>query len=410
MTKKDITSDVVRLHGEGYSVREITTMLDSAQHGRVAKILRQAGLEPIKKTKAERECDELIIQSAKRGLTLEEILERVRVSETYVRELLRSICIKVETEHQRKCRLNKAAIIRMRAEKKTYAEIADVLELAPSKVKRICSELGSIYSQDERSRSYSKASKIAQELEALDIGLEYVGGYTVRNRPMTVRMLTCGHEFELQWHSITTNKRENVICPICQRERKEQKQKAAKIKYNSYIKNCVVCGEPLRGPLYAARKFCSKECQIKLHTLEQTERLKADFVPEARTCKNCGKEYRTEFKWRAQCCSQECQKAYEQKVKHEKYAKRYSGKIVDTDITLRKVWARAGGVCAICGGACDWADHYKDKKGYFVMGKRYPTIDHIKPLSKGGLHAWSNVQLACQICNSLKSDSYQEAI
>lgn len=35
----------------------------------------------------------------------------------------------------------------------------------------------------------------------------------------------------------------------------------------------------------------------------------------------------------------------------------------------------------------------------------YPTIDHIIPLSKGGLHSWNNIQLAHLSCNSSKGAS-----
>jgi 5-methylcytosine-specific restriction endonuclease McrA len=34
-----------------------------------------------------------------------------------------------------------------------------------------------------------------------------------------------------------------------------------------------------------------------------------------------------------------------------------------------------------------------------------PVIDHIKPLSKGGSHTYTNVQAAHMRCNSSKSDS-----
>ena len=37
-------------------------------------------------------------------------------------------------------------------------------------------------------------------------------------------------------------------------------------------------------------------------------------------------------------------------------------------------------------------------------GPMYPSIDHIIPMSKGGGHIWSNVQVAHIICNSIKSD------
>ena len=49
---------------------------------------------------------------------------------------------------------------------------------------------------------------------------------------------------------------------------------------------------------------------------------------------------------------------------------------------------------------CDLNDHSWSK----YSGPMYPSIDHIIPMSKGGGHIWSNVQVAHIICNSIKSD------
>lgn len=75
----------------------------------------------------------------------------------------------------------------------------------------------------------------------------------------------------------------------------------------------------------------------------------------------------------------------------------------DKDITLKKVYAKDNGVCYLCGVVCNWND-YKTINNSFVVGKTYPTIEHVKPLSKGGTHTWGNVRLACHFCNSVKSD------
>ena len=45
-----------------------------------------------------------------------------------------------------------------------------------------------------------------------------------------------------------------------------------------------------------------------------------------------------------------------------------------------------------------------DKFGVTIVGKQYPSIDHVIPLAKGGLHAWSNVKLAHKGCNEQKGD------
>ena len=79
----------------------------------------------------------------------------------------------------------------------------------------------------------------------------------------------------------------------------------------------------------------------------------------------------------------------------------------DNDITLEKLYNLADGVCALCGGICDYED-YIFKGKYFIAGNKYPSIDHIVPLSKGGSHTWDNVQLAHKQCNSIKSNKSPE--
>ena len=77
-----------------------------------------------------------------------------------------------------------------------------------------------------------------------------------------------------------------------------------------------------------------------------------------------------------------------------------NGKI-DYSITLSKLIERDKGICKLCGRKVNETD-YTYINDTFIAGNDYPSIDHIKPLSKGGVHQWDNVQLAHRLCNSIK--------
>lgn len=76
----------------------------------------------------------------------------------------------------------------------------------------------------------------------------------------------------------------------------------------------------------------------------------------------------------------------------------------DKSINLPALFDRDGGRCRICGAMCDYND-ITVKNGAVIAGDNYPSIDHIVPISKGGTHEWSNVQLAHKRCNSVKSNN-----
>lgn len=75
---------------------------------------------------------------------------------------------------------------------------------------------------------------------------------------------------------------------------------------------------------------------------------------------------------------------------------RLRGAPAEIGITLPKLIKRDGLTCAICGLPCFYGGDY--------LADLYPTIDHIVPISKGGGHIWSNVQLAHRLCNINKSN------
>lgn len=68
-------------------------------------------------------------------------------------------------------------------------------------------------------------------------------------------------------------------------------------------------------------------------------------------------------------------------------------------VPFEAIWNRDRGVCQLCDKNLDLDVKFPDWGA--------ATLDHIKPLAKGGLHEMTNVQLACWHCNWLKRDHFQ---
>lgn len=156
---------------------------------------------------------------------------------------------------------------------------------------------------------------------------------------------------------------------------------------------CEFCKKEL--PKYKT-KYCSDLCRRKHYDISKG--IIFDHKELTKKCPVCGKEFKT---WKSQkaTCSAKCSNRMHYKDR------RLKGKIVDKDITLVEVANKYNNQCQICGLLIDWNDK-QEKDGAIICGHMYPSIDHIIPLSLGGLHSWDNVQLAHKICNSWKSNRY----
>jgi 5-methylcytosine-specific restriction endonuclease McrA len=69
---------------------------------------------------------------------------------------------------------------------------------------------------------------------------------------------------------------------------------------------------------------------------------------------------------------------------------------MNDEVNREQVFADAGWRCVHCGVECS--------RDGDINGDTYPNLDHIVPLSRGGDHTRSNVQLLCRKCNILKGD------
>lgn len=94
-------------------------------------------------------------------------------------------------------------------------------------------------------------------------------------------------------------------------------------------------------------------------------------------------------------CDQVCKqryKAYFEKI--EERCSKFGTKTIDYNLTPPIIYKAYNGKCQYCG------------KQVKTQGSRfdddYMNIDHIRPLSDGGGHAWVNLTLSCRKCNMKK--------
>lgn len=217
-------------------------------------------------------------------------------------------------------------------------------------------------------------------------------------------------EFDRIRHRLNRKKNSNIIkmCEHCGKEFKTHNEDqrfcsvscVANYTQNAekYYKTCKYCGKNFIGKMNS--EYCSEECKKEFFR-------KPKFYIK---CEECGKIYLTNREDSKTCstkCSKRRQRRRDRLIRDERLKQ---NKDSDWDITLSKLIKRDKNKCHICGGECDEND-YIIKDGVFIVGKTYPSIDHLIPISKGGTHTWDNVKLAHHYCNSVKNDNliYKEA-
>jgi len=263
-----------------------------------------------------------------------------------------------------------------------YYEIAEELGEPTKAVRVTLNRLGfSVTDADKdacRNRAIEKITKTVDEINAelRPLGFEYVSGYTGCDAHVIVRCLKCGSEIKRNYNFVRARRSSMCSCPVCLQMERDDKRKAEQ---------------------------AEREKRQALKEMRQIERAKQIELPMA-VCSQCGRLFIPQH-GKQTLCSDECRRRARSKISNQhKEHRLHPGNIIHKDITLEKLYKRDSGVCYICGRTCDWQD-FIVKDGTVICGDNYPSIEHVMPLSKGGLHSWDNVKLACRRCNTLKSDT-----
>lgn len=266
----------------------------------------------------------------------------------------------------------------LRDQGKTYQEIADILGVKREGVKNYCEQHNLSYSKEEyrmsrvrnatihdaKSWDLKVKARYGEDFQLVSIGDTNEDG----EKTLTIRCSKCRTEKTIS--SITLRVKSMSSCEVCTRKtqqvqkqlekqaeklKKEKKQTKKKVNVKQIELKFCECGN-----IIPARKHLCRECAEK----RKHEQQKAQWTL-------------SEVKRRSRL----------QKVKH------------DNDLTLEKLYERDNGVCHLCGGLCDWND-FHIINGQKQADNRYPSIDHLIVVSKGGTHTWDNVKLAHRICNT----------
>lgn len=210
------------------------------------------------------------------------------------------------------------------------------------------------------------------------IGYDYLGGFTNSDGIAIVRCRKCGEVFKASYQPI--RRRGSIVCPVCNEAERAERDELKRLEREAAV---------IEKMMINYRERISKE---KAKAKAEAKKIHA--------CPICGKPTT-----RRGCCSERCQKTFANRTKDQQRRAKLRDALVDSDIQLMELYRRDGGVCYLCGGACDFSDCVTSTNGAFIAGNLYPSIDHVIPLAAGGKHSWDNVRLAHRICNTIKSDN-----
>lgn len=279
----------------------------------------------------------------------------------------------------------KEQIIEFRKLKQSYGQIAEALNINYDQVKSFTHTksfrdkhpelIGSVNNVQQGNKL--TANNIVEIFKEKYPDFQYVSGYVNCESRIKIRCGKCGDVFERNAQKLRKNK--ELGCS-----------------------NCVVMKDK---DIKEKRLMASEQREADGEQLKIDKRIThIKSITKVKKCKQCGNEY-ISTKRAEGYCSVRCSKRYNNNA-HEisrRHRLRGNGK-VDYTVTLDKLIKKDKGMCRICREKIDTND-FTMIDGTFIARGKYPSIDHINPVSKGGTHTWGNIQLAHVYCNIIKRDN-----
>lgn len=359
---KERLDKAVELYSQGYTLTEIESIA-GVKHSVVNKELDKRKIA--KRNNRAENLEGEIMELYKQGLGSYQIADRLGCSRTLVVKVADENGIERQSTHIGN--ETKDKIEELYTQGKGVRVITRELNTTRQTVVRCLRDRG----YDTARNSTGKLT-IEKVTERLGDQWEYVSGYERYNSKIVVRCRHCGTEKEVSRQSALYGDGLGE----CQCFKQERRIEAETEKILGFWQE-----------------------------LQKPRPLFRDFV--VASCRNCGKPYVKEGQNRF--CSDECRDSAKkaQRYRHDDRRLRRINASDCDNITLDALINRDGLRCWICGEPCDPEDSFWIDKTFYA-GNRYPSIDHVIPLAKGGTHTWDNVRVAHRICNSIKGDSVSD--
>jgi 5-methylcytosine-specific restriction endonuclease McrA len=165
--------------------------------------------------------------------------------------------------------------------------------------------------------------------------------------------------------------------------------------------SCEVCGSVF--DVGRRKKYCSANCYLEANRRQalQKAELMRSLRPETKlqTCGWCSEVIEVPSSYTGTKVYHDvCRKQATRHRNRKKTVKRQGAKTVER-IDIFLLAERDNFVCHICLGLVDMSVSRVSRFG--------ATVDHVMPISKGGLDTLDNVRLAHWICNIRKSNSLE---
>jgi hypothetical protein len=191
---------------------------------------------------------------------------------------------------------------------------------------------------------------------------------------------------------------ENFICEckICG-NKKEVNAQCLRAYSNLRCFACLADANKVREEVRKMIRANQTSLNKEVRALKKRMKAEVKHLKYLKICPECNKAFSENTKY----CSNVC---YKKTMNRKRHVKRESRRLNGDEISLETLIERDENICHICNNKCDKNDFIINNDKHFIVGKNYPSIDHVEPMSKGGSHTWNNVKLAHHYCNTLKND------